>query len=367
MRNSLLELDPYADALLILRCPNLQQVRAVEEQVEDVEWNLPGEAESKEDKKSKTSTELDEITSLTPFDEDGNPQEIMFRVSAKHLRLASPFFDKMLKGGFQEAKPNNEGLLEFRAQDWNVRALLILLDIIHGHHRQVPKELDLDTIAHIALLVDYYDCLEIVDVFSDHWLTNLAEWEIYEWSEVHRNSAFHFDKAEVLMLFSAWIFRKQKEFKNLVMSAIYETSGPIETELPIPSHILDKIEEQRIGLLEELFAQLYTLQFDLFQGNTGCSYECSCRLLGFLMRQMRDKNLPMTKPEPPFIGFSVNKLILFLEDVETPHWFSGKHKLDSCQLEKRIDLDEEVIDRLAPGLSLEEFGLTPTQPDNDWV
>ncbi|SPJ90332.1 uncharacterized protein FTOL_13213 [Fusarium torulosum] len=244
MKKSPLELDPEADALLILQRPNLQQVHAVKEQdvqhkKEKAEPTTTASPLTKGKKKSKTLTDLDKITSLQPYQENGDPNEIEFRVSTKHLCIASPVFSKMIRGNFQESQPNDKGFLEIKATDWNTRALLILLDIIHGHHRQVPRKLDLDTVAQIGLLVDYYDCLEIVQVFFDHWYAHLHDWWKYSWLNFDKSPLTSFGEAESLLLFIALTFRSSVVFKNLTISAILTTSDLIETHLPIPSQILD--------------------------------------------------------------------------------------------------------------------------------
>jgi hypothetical protein len=243
MKQSLFELDPEADALLILQCPNLQQVHPVKEQdvqheKDKVELRTTSPPQTKGKKKSKTPTDLNEITSLQPYQETGNPNEIEFRVSAKHLRSASPVFSKMIKGNFQESQPNDKGFLEIRASDWNTKALMVLLDIIHGHHRQVPRKLDLDTIVQIGFLVDYYDCLEIVQVFFDHWQAHLRDWWKYIWPNFDKSLTKSFGEAEPLLLFIALKFQSPLVFKNLTISAILTTPGLIETHLPIPSQIL---------------------------------------------------------------------------------------------------------------------------------
>lgn len=243
MKNSPLELDAEADALLILQRPNLQQVHAVKEQdsrhnKEEAEPRTTASPQTKGENKSKTPTDLDEITSLQPYQDDGNPNEIEFRVSTKHLRMASPVFSKMTQGNFQESQPNDKGLLEITASDWNARAFLILLDIIHGHYYQVPRKLDLETVVQVGFLVDYYDCLEIVQVFFDHWHAHTHFWWIYAWSNLDEGSRKSFGEVESLLLFTALTFRSPVAFKNLTMSAILTTSGLIETHLPIPSQIL---------------------------------------------------------------------------------------------------------------------------------
>ncbi|KAH7251465.1 hypothetical protein BKA59DRAFT_524730 [Fusarium tricinctum] len=246
MKKSLFELDPEADALLILQCPNLQQVHPVKEQdvqheKDKVELRTTSPPQTKGKKKSKTPTDLNEITSLQPYQETGNPNEIEFRVSAKHLCSASPVFSKMIKGNFQESQPNDKGFLEIRASDWNTKALMVLLDIIHGHHRQVPRKLDLDTIVQIGFLVDYYDCLEIVQVFFDHWQAHLRDWWKYIWPNFDKSLTKSFGEAEPLLLFIALKFQSPLVFKNLTISAILTTPGLIETHLPIPSQILGRV------------------------------------------------------------------------------------------------------------------------------
>ncbi|KAF5638947.1 uncharacterized protein FTJAE_5018 [Fusarium tjaetaba] len=243
MKKSLLELDPDADALLILQSPNLQQVHAVKEvdlrdMTDKPEPKTAASTPAKGKKKSKTLTDLKKIKSLQPYREDGSPNELEFRVSIKHLCIASPVFRKMIQGNFQESQPNENGLLTIRTSDWNTQALLVLLDIIHGHHRQVPRDPDLDTIAQIGFLVDYYDCLEVVEIFFDRWQAHISDWWKYGWIRFDKSSVDPFDESQLLMLFIAFTFRSRVVFKNLTISAIFTTSGHIETHLPIPSQIL---------------------------------------------------------------------------------------------------------------------------------
>ncbi|EGU78758.1 hypothetical protein FOXB_10731 [Fusarium oxysporum f. sp. conglutinans Fo5176] len=246
MKKSLLELDPDADALLILQSPNLQQVHAAKEvdlrdTKDKAEPKTTASTPAKGKKKSKTLTDLKKIKSLQPYREDGSPNELEFRVSTKHLCIASPVFRKMIQGNFQESQPKDKGLFEIRTSSWNTQALLVLLDIIHGHHRQVPRDLDLDTIAQIGFLVDYYDCLEIVEVFFDLWQAHLSDWWKYGRIYFDISSIHPFGESQLLMLFIDLTFRNQVVFKNLTISAILTTSGHIKTHLPIPSQILDKV------------------------------------------------------------------------------------------------------------------------------
>jgi len=345
MKKSLLELDPDANALLILQRPNLQEVHPY---LEDA-FTILGE-EAQENKKTEPTTTvspeaegehtitkataLKEITSLHPEQKDGTPNEIVFRVSAKHLNMASPVFQKLINGGFRESKPNDQVLLEIRTSDWNAQALLVLLDIIHGHHNDVPKELTQEIVAHVALIADYYDCVDIVKVFYCGWEASFDnDWES-DWPNTNNQGLTDFGKAQQFQLLIAWTFQGDLVFSNIATSAILSASGPIKTYLPIPRRVTDS--------LDQLFDKLYGLQEDLLEGRTGCSQECSCRLAGHLMRQMREKGLELTEPDWPFLGSTVFSVAVSIRQIETPSWTHQNRIriVDCCKLEKSLDFDK---------------------------
>ncbi|KAG5928900.1 hypothetical protein E4U53_002560 [Claviceps sorghi] len=83
-------------------------------------------------------------------------QPVCFKLSSKHLILASPVFRAMLCGGWKESitpsktdrdkennpRDQNAALREITATEWDKRALLLLLKILHGRHQHVPLQLD---------------------------------------------------------------------------------------------------------------------------------------------------------------------------------------------------------------------------------
>ncbi|KAF1922090.1 hypothetical protein BDU57DRAFT_511263 [Ampelomyces quisqualis] len=58
-------------------------------------------------------------------------------------------------------------------EGWNEVALLTLLNIIHVQNRKVPQTLRLEEVAKIAMLVDYYQCHQAVEVCQEIWITHL--------------------------------------------------------------------------------------------------------------------------------------------------------------------------------------------------
>ncbi|KAF4462259.1 hypothetical protein FALBO_10929 [Fusarium albosuccineum] len=353
MKKSLLELDSHADALLILRRPNAQPIPSSENQetpdgVESSE--LGANASTQKTKSTKSPTTFKDLKSVQPYHENGEPNEIQFRVSSRHLSIVSPVFKAMIEGKYKESQPNHQGLMEIGASEWNAQALLILLDVIHGHHRDVPRTLDPETIVQIGFLVDYYDCLEVVEIFFDRWCLFIKKWNAFSWAfpEVPR-----FGQDDTLLLFIAWAFRS-RVFSNLTRSAAFNSERLIETDLPIPNKILENIEEKRVELIDQLFSKLYNLQEDLVVGRVGCSLECSCRLLGYLMKEMREKELPATKPDKPFSGYSVPSVLKIINGITTPVWNSRK-PVDACKLEKHLYSNPSELEAQVTGLRLEDF------------
>lgn len=93
--------------------------------------------------------------------------------SAKHLMLASPVFKKILTGGWKECYTFvKDGLVEIRMDSWDVNALILFFKIIHCQYHDVSRVLDLDTLAKVAALADFYGCPEVLSIFKDMSISN---------------------------------------------------------------------------------------------------------------------------------------------------------------------------------------------------
>ncbi|SCN87360.1 unnamed protein product [Fusarium fujikuroi] len=360
MKESLLLLDPRADALLILQKPNLHLLRAPIDEVVSVirtadEANSPIPLEIQQGDTTEPPKTNDDLRSLQPYQENGDPNQIVFRVSAKHLCLASPVFRKAFQGNFKESKQNEQGLLEITTSEWNAETLLILLDIIHGHHYCVPKQPGLAIIAQIGTIVDYYDCLEAVKIVFSYWHASIGNGKTYRSLPSPEDDIMHkglFGDGETTILFMAWMAQDQECFKGLTRSAVLTTNGLVETHLPMPAQILEKINNKRCEIIDQMISQMYSLIDDLIEGRVGCSEECSCRLLGFLMKQMNQQSLPTEKPERPFWGYSVVYIRRIIGRVQT-----RRCNTSGCTLQARLGLYQKKneLGTAVPGLDLEDF------------
>ncbi|KAM0234826.1 hypothetical protein ACHAPO_006190 [Fusarium lateritium] len=99
--------------------------------------------------------------------------EIRMRVSGKHLALASPCFKKILDAPVAEEHVDDSGLRRITARGWHPWAFNAIINIIHLHHRDVPKSLSLELLAELAMIVDYYECHECMEPYHIIWLESL--------------------------------------------------------------------------------------------------------------------------------------------------------------------------------------------------
>jgi hypothetical protein len=155
-------------------------------------------------------------------------ESIHYHVSSRHLMLASPVFKRALnKNGFAESVRNEiDGFFHIDASDWDPEALLIVLRILHGRNKQVPRKASLDMLAKIAILEDYYTFGESLDVFTEIWVQELIKVSI----------PTVYCRDLVLWIWVAWLFDKDQQFKEATTTAIKQSTESLRTlGLPIPA------------------------------------------------------------------------------------------------------------------------------------
>ncbi|KAH7196262.1 hypothetical protein BKA60DRAFT_612749 [Fusarium oxysporum] len=114
------------------------------------------------------------------------------------------------------------------ASDWDGEAFLLLMNILHHKTREVPRIIELEKLAKVAVLVDYYGCHEAVELWAETWISNL-----------HSDMTESFYSRELLLkLTISWVFSDRQKFRSLTEVAIRTSRGPIPTlGLPIPNQI----------------------------------------------------------------------------------------------------------------------------------
>ncbi|KFA52552.1 hypothetical protein S40293_07634 [Stachybotrys chartarum IBT 40293] len=138
---------------------------------------------------------------ITP---SSQPGRIRMMVSSRHLILASTYFREMLNGPWKEGTMNDNAPRSITASDWDEGALVIVMDIIHGHNREVPKHMTLELLSEIAVIVDYYDCHEAVEPFVGHWITMMKQY-----------LPNRYGKNCILWIVVSWVFSQNKIFESM--------------------------------------------------------------------------------------------------------------------------------------------------------
>jgi hypothetical protein len=161
--------------------------------------------------------------------------DVHMRVSSKHLILASPTFRSMLGPNFEEGQRLRiEGSTDIALGDDDPDAFEILLNIIHGLTRKVPRSVSLDMLTKLAVLVNYYQMHEVVELFSDTWIDNLAR----------EGLPLSYCPEAISWLLITWVFHKPLEFREV--SRVIELGcdetleDDFDESLPIPPPILGK-------------------------------------------------------------------------------------------------------------------------------
>lgn len=233
------EVDPDGDLVLILRADHGTSLASTKSTEDN-----PSNSDTTETAVSESSCE-DENVPCTPSTSNTECEEIRIRVSSKHLALASRVFKAMLQPGFQvgdELRANGHATLPL--PDDNPTALLHLLRLAHCKIRDVPREVDLELLMELAILVDKYALSEITDMFADLWIDSL------KWSIPNT-----FDENLLPWIWISRAFGKADTFKEVTKVAQLESIGFIEEDrLPIPNEVPGMkqallLSEEKLNLL----------------------------------------------------------------------------------------------------------------------
>jgi hypothetical protein len=165
--------------------------------------------------------------------ESGKPLEAQFNmlVSSRHMVLASSVFAVMLQTRFQEGWTlETKGKVEIPLPDDDPDPFTVLLNIIHGRTRQVPRRVNLDMMTELSILVDKYQMHEVVGVFSEIWIGALMD---------RVPKVLTADTLPWLCI--SWVFGNDAAFKQvteLLMRAGDSELEDLINELPIPEAVV---------------------------------------------------------------------------------------------------------------------------------
>ncbi|KAG5815683.1 hypothetical protein H9Q74_003378 [Fusarium xylarioides] len=341
MKPSLLVFNPNGDMDLILRQSRAQRIQkathgssssdgtneepsgyttATEDQVE----HKQGSPVKFKNVSSSVQT-VEDLRNLGSRNELGQHIELRYRVSSAHLALASPVFKAMVdkSRSFATVDLSSRSKSGFKRY---AEALLILLDVIHGHHKSVPKAMSLELLIELWGLIDSHKCHEVVEMFVDHWVGSVIDKDKIEGSSLKTNMS---------RLYISWVFGKGEYFDLLAHNILKSTAGSIQTDLPLQAIILETLEHRREAIVNQVLDKIYVLLEELWSGDStpqdtnGDPFpaedeHCCALALGRLMKGMRSFGLEIPRPvSRPINEKSFMQLCDFTTRIELKHHSHG--------------------------------------------
>lgn len=171
--------------------------------------------------------------SPSSLDSSSGYAEFEAKVSSKHLALASPYFNAMLTGPWLEAESRVDGSRYVKLdqeEGFDHEALGIVLDIIHGKTRRTPRFVELEMLAKISVLVDYFQCYEPLEIFVEVWAKELSD-----------PLPALLDRDVVFWILISSVFHQKAIFESATRIAILHGASPMWTlTLPISVKIIRK-------------------------------------------------------------------------------------------------------------------------------
>ncbi|KAG8664691.1 uncharacterized protein FPOAC1_013471 [Fusarium poae] len=247
----------------------------------------------------------------TQSEAPNSPDEKHFLCSKKHLTLASRRAARLFSSQFKEASVESDGLYHWKFEAiFNHEAFSLVLKIIHGKTRGIPRDMKLDLLADIATIVDDLQCHEAVAYFSESWLLC--------WPSARKKAR---GKELAQLILSSFVFEHASLFENYTKLAIRHSDDvPSTFGLPIRVDVSSQIENTRTQIFEHLLDGLDKLYDWILDGSAGCNPACQALRLGSLS-QARKKLGLYPRPSSPFSKLSLDSLLESLATVQSPAYF----------------------------------------------
>ncbi|KAI8670095.1 hypothetical protein NCS56_00813400 [Fusarium sp. Ph1] len=293
----------------------------------------PDAEESKEEEENDEEPEAEEPGSQDPDVEKPDPQTC-FKVSMKHLTLASPRAKKMFGGNYTEAQPDADGLRRWTfGPIFDPAAFEIVMNAIHGYTHKMPWTVTLETLAKISAIVDDLDCAQSLWFFAKTWIAEL---------DTHMND----DNVRWWMLIS-FVFDEQEQFYSATLDAILEGDGPFDARgLPIRPKIIDTIDSWRKTYIKRIVNGIESLVVSV-RGQK-CDHECKSMTFGALTLYLMSANLIFPSPSEPYPGMRLSRILRQLTLFELPLVYRpGESFLHNVKRSKDLWLFQEAP---APGV-----------------
>ena len=167
-------------------------------------------------------------------------QEVVCQVSSRHLSLASKVFGHNFFGkSLEHDSSTDRNLVTIPLLEDNFHAMVMLLNIVHGLTRSVPRQVGMDSLLQAAILINKYEFHEVAEIYTDMWLDCLRP---------KMPTRLHQDLAS--WIYICWVLEKPVDLNTLTKIAIRETNyGLVDPDgvIPIPYWINGRITPTECG------------------------------------------------------------------------------------------------------------------------
>ncbi|KAJ9605307.1 hypothetical protein H2200_009964 [Cladophialophora chaetospira] len=272
-----LVLDPSGDVILVL-----SSHKDTPPESPSTDTVMAEQSDGHDDAESIGSAAEPHSEALNSIEET---EEMEVKVSSRHLALSSRVFRVMFDGGFQEGVPR-EGhrLRRVPLPEDEINAMLVLLYIVHGLSRQVPRKIDLPKLIDIAIVIEKYALHQVAEVYTDIWFH-----ELYESRSI---PTLNSDLPE--WIFLCWVLRRPTEFYYCTRAAIFRCGPRFEDRgLPFSIPVANRIELARLSTIQKLLDYLNKL-IDCYSGSRKqcVSHKaCDATVLGDLIQNLKAEGL----------------------------------------------------------------------------
>lgn len=199
----LYEVDPDADTLIIIPTPSKSFA--------------PWEEAAPNSDASSVYAGILRGTSRPPntYASIASAPEVRLKVSSRHLGLASKHF----RNKFRYDNPvEADGRVHVTLGGYDPKAVIVVMDAVHGRGRKVPRSVDLELLAKIAVFVDAFRFHEAVEVYAERWFEGLEG-----------SLPTKYGRDLVLWIYVSYVFRQQEVFRRASNVAILQSNGPIRS------------------------------------------------------------------------------------------------------------------------------------------
>ncbi|KAK5654016.1 hypothetical protein OQA88_7693 [Cercophora sp. LCS_1] len=226
---------------------------------------------------------------------------LRIKVSSKHLVLASDVFRKKLHHFSRNTSVQPDGRIHlYTSQRFDPHAAAIVLNAVHAKGYKMPKTVELETLAQVALFADTFGLVEAVSVYAELWVLKLQN----QFPETYGRDL-------ILWIYISHVFRLDEPFKAATRVAAVYSDGPIKTlGLPLHQGVIDGIDARRQELVAKSLTVVHDILDSLSDGTATCdASHCDSLLLGKLVKILSRSGILWPRPTKPFAGVGYTAIV----------------------------------------------------------